>query len=73
MWCWFLSIIINPKNLNKITKFFTKEFKPYVIGKIILEKIKLNLMEKLTGLKKLKTAVFISGTGSNLKNLNKIF
>ena len=30
-----------------------------------------NLMEKLTGLKKIKTAVFISGTGSNLKNLIK--
>ena len=28
-------------------------------------------MEKLTGLKKVKTAVFISGTGSNLKNLIK--
>jgi phosphoribosylglycinamide formyltransferase-1 len=28
-------------------------------------------MEKLTGLKKFKTAVFISGTGSNLKNLIK--
>ena len=28
-------------------------------------------MEKLTGLKKNKTAVFISGTGSNLKNLIK--
>ena len=26
-------------------------------------------MEKLTGLKKIKTAVFISGSGSNLKNL----
>ena len=26
-------------------------------------------MEKLTGLKKTKTAVFISGTGSNLKNI----
>ena len=26
-------------------------------------------MEKLTGLKKIKTAVFISGTGSNLKNI----
>ena len=30
---------------------------------------KLNLMVKLTGLKKIKTAIFISGTGSNLKNL----
>jgi len=28
-------------------------------------------MEKLTGLKKIKTAVFISGTGSNLQNLIK--
>jgi phosphoribosylglycinamide formyltransferase-1 len=28
-------------------------------------------MEKLTGLRKIKTAVFISGTGSNLKNLIK--
>ena len=36
-----------------------------------LEKTKLNSMEKLTGLKKVKTAIFISGTGSNLKNLIK--
>ena len=28
-------------------------------------------MEKLTGLNKIKTAVFISGTGSNFKNLIK--
>ena len=28
-------------------------------------------MEKLTGLNKLKTAVFISGNGSNFKNLLK--
>jgi len=28
-------------------------------------------MEKLTGLKRIKTAVFISGTGSNLKNIIK--
>ena len=28
-------------------------------------------MKKLIGLKKIKTAVFISGTGSNLKNLIK--
>ena len=28
-------------------------------------------MKKLTGLKKIKTAVFISGRGSNLKNLLK--
>ena len=28
-------------------------------------------MEKLTGLNKIKTAVFISGAGSNLRNLIK--
>ena len=39
--------------------------------KLLQEKIKSSLMEKLTGLKKTKTAVFISGTGSNLKNLIK--
>ena len=36
-----------------------------------MEKIKLNLMEKLTGLKKIKTVIFISGTGSNLRNIIK--
>ena len=30
-------------------------------------------MEKLTGLKKIKTVVFISGTGSNLKKIQKFF
>jgi phosphoribosylformylglycinamidine cyclo-ligase len=37
-------LITNPKNLNKVTKFFTKEFKPYVIGKMIPGKknVKLN-------------------------------
>ena len=37
-------LIINPKNLNKITKFFTNEFKPYIIGKITSgnNKVKLN-------------------------------
>jgi len=37
-------LIVKPKDLKKITKFFTKEFKPYVIGKIIpgKNKVKLN-------------------------------
>ena len=37
-------LIIKPKNFNKVTKFFTKEFKPYVIGKITkgIKKVKLN-------------------------------
>ena len=37
--------------------------------KLLKTKIKLNLMDQLIGNKKIKTAVFISGTGSNLKNL----
>ena len=37
-------LIIKPKNLGKVIKVFKKEYKPYVIGKIITgkEKIKLN-------------------------------
>jgi len=40
-------LIINPKNLNKVTKFFTKEFKPYVIGKITKGKNKVKLNGKI--------------------------
>ena len=37
-------IIINPKNLNKINKYFSKNYKPYVIGKIVKRpnKVKFN-------------------------------
>ena len=37
-------LIIKPNSLNKINKFFSKEFKPYVIGKIVngANKVKLN-------------------------------
>ena len=27
-------IIVNPKNLQKIKKFFSKKYEPYIIGKI---------------------------------------
>jgi len=40
-------LIIKPKNLKKITTFFTKEFKPYVIGKIIKGKSKVKLNGKI--------------------------
>ena len=40
-------LIINPKNLHKINKFFTKEYKPYVIGKIIYGKDKVKLSGKV--------------------------
>ena len=37
-------LIINPKNLKKINKYFSKDYKPYIIGKISKnsKKIKLN-------------------------------
>jgi len=40
-------LIVNPNNLNKITKFFTNEFKPYIIGKIISGKNKVKLNGKI--------------------------
>jgi len=40
-------LIINPKNFEKVTKFFTKEFKPYVIGKIDSGKNKVKLNGKI--------------------------
>ena len=36
-------IIINPKNIKKINKYFSKEYKPYVIGKISTGKERINL------------------------------
>ena len=38
-------LIINPEKLNKINRYFTNNFKPYVIGKItnnVKKKVKLN-------------------------------
>ena len=37
-------LIVNPKNLKKVNKFFTKKYKPYIIGKISKgeKKVKLN-------------------------------
>jgi len=40
-------LIINPKNLDKIKKFFSKEYKPYIIGKIISGKNKVKLNAKI--------------------------
>ena len=41
-------LIINPKNLKKIDKYFAKQFKPYVIGKIIKGKNKVNLNARVS-------------------------
>ena len=40
-------LIINSKNLNKVKKFFTKEFEPYILGKIISGKNKVKLNGKI--------------------------
>ena len=40
-------LIINPKNLNKIDSFFSKDYKPYIIGKIINSKNKINFNGKV--------------------------
>jgi len=40
-------LIVKPEYLNRITKFFTEEFKPYVIGKIVPGKNKVKLSGKI--------------------------
>ena len=40
-------LIVNPKNINKIKKFFKKEYKPYLIGKVTTGKSKVKLNEKI--------------------------
>ena len=40
-------LIINPKNLKKIYKYFSKEFRPYIIGKIKKGKNKVSLNAKI--------------------------
>ena len=40
-------LIIKSKNLNKIMKYFSNEFKPYVIGKVIKGPNKVKLNEKI--------------------------
>ena len=40
-------LIVSPKNFNKIVKIFTKEFTPYIIGKIISGKNKVKLNGKI--------------------------
>tara|TARA_Y100000590_G_scaffold444791_1_gene575991 strand:- start:918 stop:1946 length:1029 start_codon:yes stop_codon:yes gene_type:complete len=40
-------LIVESKNFNKIKKFFSNEYKPYIIGKIISGKNKIKLNEKI--------------------------
>ena len=40
-------LVIKPKNFKKIKKFFSKEFEPYIIGKIVNGKNKVRLNAKI--------------------------
>ena len=40
-------LIINPKNINKINKFFSKNYKPYIIGRITSGQKKVRLNDKI--------------------------
>jgi phosphoribosylaminoimidazole synthetase len=40
-------LIINPQNFDKIKKFFTEEYQPYIIGEIIPNKNKIKLNGKI--------------------------
>ena len=40
-------LIVKPQNLSKVKKYFSKEFQPYVIGKIIKGKNKIKLNDKI--------------------------
>ena len=44
-------IIVNPKNLKKINRYFSKKYKPYVIGKISEGKVKVKLNGNINWLK----------------------
>ena len=41
-------LVANPKNLNSLSKYFGKKFKPYVIGKIVKNSKKVKLSGKIS-------------------------
>ena len=41
-------LVIDPKNHKKVDRYFSKDFKPYVVGKIIKKKNKVQLNEKIS-------------------------
>ena len=40
-------LIINPKNFNNVVRFFSKDYKPYIIGKIVKGQKKVKLNDKI--------------------------
>ena len=45
-------LIVSPKNLNKIKRYFSNRYKPYLIGKISRNKTKIKFYEKISWLEK---------------------
>ncbi len=41
-------LVINPRNLNLVSKYFGKKFKPYIIGKIVKNSKKVKLSGKIS-------------------------
>ena len=41
-------LVTNPKNLNSVSKYFGKKFKPYIIGKIVKNSKKVKLSGKIS-------------------------
>ena len=65
-------LIINKKNLQKVKKCFLSNFNLMLLEKFLKILKESKLMVKLNG-KKINTAIFISGRGSNLKSLINFF
>ena len=41
-------LVINPKNLNSVIRYFGRNFKPYIIGKIVKKSKKVKLSGKIS-------------------------
>ena len=41
-------LVTNPRNLNSVSKYFGKKFKPYIIGKIVKNSKKVKLSGKIS-------------------------
>ena len=40
-------LIINPNNFSKVLKYFSKKYKPYIIGKVVNGQKKIKLNDKI--------------------------
>ena len=61
-------IIVPKKNIKRIKKYFSLQYKPYEIG-YVSKDIKKDYIKEFYYMVKKNACIFISGKGSNLKNL----